>query len=318
MMTLRTGGRALAAAALLLVGGMVTAEPVHAWDELGHRVVARIAWDHMTPAARARAIELLMAAPQDAALLELFPRDGRPLEVRQREYFIMASVWPDLIRGSRFPGAAGQSYAHSEWHYVNHFWEQPRPGARGVPRPDMGRAGLLVEKLQEFDGPLGDASRPLPERAVELAWVLHLVGDGHQPMHNSARVTPQEPEGDRGGNLFLLNGRLNLHSYWDRQAGPSFPWTRGDTSSADYVGSIAQRVVARHPLSSVRHRLHPGEVERWSLEGAEIAMRHLYPANLRRGEAPPRSYRAMAQRIAAERLAMAGYRLADYLNRNLG
>jgi hypothetical protein len=304
--------------AALLGAGLAAPAPLHAWDELGHRVVARIAWDHMTPAARAKAVELLMAAPADAALLELFPRDGRPLAIRQREFFIMASVWADLIRPGRFPGAPGAEYARSDWHYVNHFWEQSRPGARGVPRRDLAVAGLLVDRLREFDGPLGDDSRPAAERAVELAWVLHLVGDGHQPLHNSARITPVEPEGDRGGNLFLLHGRLNLHSFWDRLAGPAYPWAPGDTSSAAYVGSIADRIVAMHPRASFEGRLHPGNPERWSLEGAEIAMRHLYPADLRRGERPPPHYVHMARRIAAERLALAGYRLADYLNRNLG
>jgi hypothetical protein len=302
----------------LLAAGVAAPAPLHAWDELGHRVVARIAWDHMTPAARAKAIELLMVAPADAGLLDLFPRDGRPLAVRQREYFIMAAVWADLIRPSRFPDTPGAAYARSDWHYVNFFWEQPRLGARGVPRPDVPHAGRLLERLEAFDGPLGDETRPAAERAIELAWVLHLIGDAHQPLHNSARINPQDPEGDRGGNAFELNGRLNLHSFWDRQAGPAFPWVPGDTAAADYVGSIADRIVARHPRSAFAGRLHPTDHERWSREGMEIAMQHLFPADLRRGHAPPPHYRRMAQRIAAERLALAGYRLAEYLNRNLG
>ena len=58
-------------------------------------------------------------------------------------------------------------------------------------------------------------------KAVALAWLLHLVGDIHQPLHCSSRVTPDEalPRGDAGGNTFRLDDNRNLHGYWDRILG---------------------------------------------------------------------------------------------------
>ena len=98
--------------------------PAHAWDELGDRVVARIAWDHMTPAARQNAIRLLQAAPPNSGIAELMPQTGT-MEERQREWFVWSAVWSDMIRDREHAGAR---YAHADWHYVNFFWEQ-RPTA---------------------------------------------------------------------------------------------------------------------------------------------------------------------------------------------
>ena len=120
--------RRLLAAIFALGGALLTATPVHAWDEVGHKVVARIAWDHMTPRAREQAVALLMAAPQDAGIRALMPGDGRPIADRQRDLFVNTSVWADLIRSRTHPGSR---YAHSDWHYVNFFWE---PGPNGRPR----------------------------------------------------------------------------------------------------------------------------------------------------------------------------------------
>ncbi|HEU4561735.1 MAG TPA: S1/P1 nuclease, partial [Longimicrobium sp.] len=174
----------VAAAALVAVGMM--SRPAYAWDELGHRVVARIAWDRMTPQARASAVRLLMAAPANTGLRELVPA-GLSADEHGRELFVIASVWPDVIRSRSH---VGNRYAHSDWHYVNFFWEQRSPGGPITDRPDR-TDGQLLNQLPGLVRTVGDAQATDSARAVALAWVLHLVGDGHQPLHNSARITPQ-------------------------------------------------------------------------------------------------------------------------------
>jgi hypothetical protein len=77
---------------------LATPCPLFAWNATGHQLVAGIAWDQMTPAARQQAITLLRAAPPDACLLDLFPTDSRPLAVREREFFMRASNWSDIVR----------------------------------------------------------------------------------------------------------------------------------------------------------------------------------------------------------------------------
>lgn len=61
-------------------------------------------------------------------------------------------------------------------------------------------------------------------RGVALRYLLHMMGDLHQPLHTVSRCTPQTPQGDEGGNGFgLLTGSSagdvrNLHSMWDSRA----------------------------------------------------------------------------------------------------
>ena len=120
-------GRA-GAAALVALG--LGARPAYAWDELGHRVVARIAWDHLTPQAQAAAVRLLMNAPANSGIRALAA--DAPEAERGRELFVLAAVWPDIIRNR---GYVGYPYAHSDWHYVNFFWEQREPGSRVLTLP---------------------------------------------------------------------------------------------------------------------------------------------------------------------------------------
>jgi hypothetical protein len=304
----------IAAAALALACVGATATPAYAWDELGHRVIARIAWENMTPQARATAVRLLMNAPEGAGLASLMPATGT-LEERQRELFVWAAVWPDLIRGRQHPG---NRFAQSDWHYVNFFWEQRPDGVR-VDRDDKGTAGELLNQLARIRGELAQPSRADSLRAVDLAWAMHLVGDAHQPLHNNARITAEHPDGDRGGNSFRLQGPYpysNLHAYWDALVGISVPWAPGDRTEAEYVGSIAQRLQREWPRARLARQVLPGEYERWSREGLRIAQNTAY--NTPEGQRPSARYRRIAWNSVEPRLALAGYRLAEMLNRALG
>jgi hypothetical protein len=310
MRPFRTALIALAALAL-------ASRPAYAWDELGHRVVARIAWDNLTPAARAAAVRLLMNAPANTGLREMLP-PATPEAERGRELFVLAAVWPDVVRSRTHMGNA---YAHGDWHYVNFFWEQPVPGGPGHALPEHPLDGQLLNQLPRLQATLADPAAGDSARSVALAWLLHLVGDAHQPLHNSARITPQDPQGDRGGNLFLLGGlypRNNLHAYWDSLVGFAVPWQVGITSEADYVGSVAGWLERRYTPGWGRSRLFPGEFRRWSQEGAGIAQRSLYPVWLTRGQRAPDRYQPLAWSTAQPRLALAGYRLAALVNAAVG
>lgn len=305
-------------AALAVVVGAALPGPAHAWDKLGHKVVARIAWDHMTPAAREGAVSLLMQAPEDAGIRALLPEDGRPMAERQRDLFVNTSYWADLIRSRSHPG---NRYAHSEWHYVNFFWEQQRPGGPVIQRPDKGTAGELVAQEARIVREMVDTSRPAGDRAVDLAWLLHLVGDAHQPLHNSARITPQDPEGDRGGNDFQLAGIYpfnQLHGYWDSLIGFSEPWAVGESAEEEYVATVAGRLARRFPHASLRGSLRLGQYEAWGREGLAIAQRFAFPEWLERGRPAPRRYRSHAYAAVDQHVALAGYRLAETLNAAFG
>lgn len=302
---------------LVLIAALpLVASPTAAWDYTGHRVVARIAWDAMSPAARTAAAELLLEAPEDADLRQLLPEDGRPLAERRREHFELAAYWPDMVRHGDFPERR-ERYSRGQWHYTNFFWEQ---GSDGEPRErtDLQPAAVnVVERLEALDAALADPEVPAEDRAIYLAWILHLVGDVHQPLHTAARVTASEPEGDRGGNLFELADDRNLHSWWDgvirRGHFRWFFW-----SDDAYVERIARAITERYPRSDFTAGIEPGAYESWAREGFETATERLYPPELERGREPPAAYERMALEIAERRVAQAGYRLADLLERRLG
>ena len=279
-------------------------------------MIARIAWENLRPETRARAIALLRAAPADADLASLLPDDGRPLAERERTLFERAATWPDIVRDEAF-AERNATYHHGNWHYINHFWEQDANG-----RPlDVDRLRPqdvnVVERLQALEVSVADPGREAAQRGVDLAWILHLGGDIHQPLHTSARVTATEPEGDRGGNLFkLATEKDDLHWYWDCLLSKAYP-RRGQESEAEQIERVVGKLQRRHPRTSFVGQLEPGRYEAWVQTGLALSKTEVY-RGVERGKAPGRRYEKKAIRIAVPRIALAGYRLAEILERSLG
>jgi S1/P1 nuclease len=310
--------------ALLL---FLPAGTVRAWDAIGHQLIARIAWDQLTPATKTKVIALLQTAPDDACLLGLFPNDARPLDVREREFFVRSSTWPDLVR----PASPDDTrpcirFHHADWHFINFFWEgisgatdksAPRdrddiaiPPINGVERVTLFRSNPPCAT--------GSCDPPAEERPMLPAWIIHIVGDLHQPLHTSARVTTRtdELQGDRGGGRFNLGTAeqpFSLHSYWDGIVKFSIRRKQGESEHA-YVERLAAQFAAQHPPSAFSGRLQPGDVKAWSLEGFVTTKATIYPATLQRGQLPDEQYRTATLAHARQAIALAGYRLADLLN----
>lgn len=147
-----------------------------AWGSTGHRAVGRVAEHHLGPAA-ARAVADLLA-PDTLAF---------------------ASTWADEIR------------SETEWSKADPWHFTTVPDGQPVEAAVKGPAGDVLEALARFERVLADRSAPRTERAQALKWVVHLIGDLHQPLHVGR-------EGDRGGNdvLVLWFGEpSNLHTVWD-------------------------------------------------------------------------------------------------------
>jgi hypothetical protein len=300
---------AVAACATLL-----SPRPAHAWDEVGHMVVARIAWESMTPEARANAVAILRGAPANTGIATLADQPFWAGDDPGRGLFVRSSTWADIIRWRE---AVGHGYHQASWHYVNFFWEQPVPGGPGreLPRQHLGQA---VDSLQAFLNELSSDVVAPERKAVVLAWVLHLAGDVHQPLHASARVSPADPEGDKGGNDFKLGGRSNLHGFWDGSVTRAdAQWHPGQRTVSDLVGGMAQGIMHRFPMRSMTHDVQVTDVEQWARGSFLTAKDRLYPPMLHRDQPPPAAYDAMSKRIAERAVALAGYRLATALNHDL-
>lgn len=208
------------------------AAPARAYWEYGHETVARIAWLQMQPDTRAKVAALL----RQGRLLET---PGCPVATIEQ-----ASYWADCIKplGDRF------SYAYS-WHYQN--VDVCKPFDLKAACKDGNCVSAQVERHARL---LADRSVPTRERLQALAFLVHFVGDLHQPMHAG-------DHGDLGGNRVAANygvigGRTNLHGIWDG-------WLAERAISTPPAGAAA--LLGQIP-SSERERIAGGTVEDWSRE----------------------------------------------------
>ena len=293
---------------------VLAARPAYAWDDFGHRLVARIAWEEMTPQARARAIRILQGAAPDTRLLQGFG-PGTLSPQRQIDLFVSGATWPDNVR-PQDPRAT--KYHVRDRHFTDIFWEQRRDF--GPIRPSsLSESGDLLKDVGQLRADLTGTDRA--RAAVALAWLQHLVGDIHQPLHASGRVTPREPQGDQGGNLFELeslgNGRRRtLHSVWDGIVTRSVQRRQGERDEA-FLARVAAEVMQRHPRSRFGAEIGQQEFRQWAEASVRIAQRSVYRPPLVRNQAAPARYQRAAFQAAEPRIALAGYRLADLLNRAL-
>ena len=304
-------------AVCLIAFALLLPQSAAAWNATGHEVVARIAWEKMKPQTRVKLIALLMQAPKDADLASLLPNDGRPLMERERDLFLLAATWPDVVRSDDSPERK-KRYHHSVWHYTNLFWKQVNGVAVDVTELQPEKINI-VERLGFLQDDIvnnADAS----QRAIDVAWILHLVGDIHQPLHTSARVTETELTGDQGGNLFKLTPQgtakedeRSLHGLWDNILNDSIKRKKNETNT-EYANRVAARIMKSYPASKLKTPMKQGDYAAWAQEGFVTAKTNVYPAWLKRFQPAPDKYRKQADKIAEPAIALAGYRLAAMLD----
>jgi hypothetical protein len=287
------------------------------WNEVGHKITAYIAWQRMAPDVRERLIKLLREAPEDSQIATFyFSYGSQSRETRERDFFMLISTWADMIKDRDFP-TRNHRYNHSNWHYTDTPWTMKDGKIEILPTAADG--GLALERIKEFDGTIrGTASDA--QKAVAIAWLLHLIGDIHQPLHVSARVTDLEPKGDQGANLFLLTPagtpkaqQKNLHSFWDSIIEENDPNSK-DLCDADYVIPNAEKIMKMFPFTKLQGELLPAKFEDWARESLMLAQTEVYSPDLKRNEPPPARYRKKALKIAQRRMALGGYRLGELFN----
>ena len=306
---------------LVCIVMLCASTPLFAWDEVGHKITAYIAWQRMTPAVRDRVHKILMAAPEDSQIASYYPTYGaRTEDLRKREYFMFMATWADVIRDRNFE-TRYKNYNKSNWHYYDRFWTVKNGKIEYLPAPEDG--GQALDRLKIYSemirGRANDA-----QKAVAIAWLEHLIGDLHQPLHTSARVTDLEPKGDQGANLFLLTpqgtpraNQENLHWFWDSIVVRNMPNKKNECDS-DFIDPIAEKFMKKYPFAKMQSRLAMGRFEDWTDESLKMAQEGVFSADLIRFQMPSEKYKKKALKIAEERLALAGYRMGEMFNQAFG
>jgi hypothetical protein len=299
---------------------LMLATAAFSWDDTGHKTTAYIAWQQMTPATRDAVIKILRSAPEDSDLSAYYMQSAEGEEIRKLEYFMLAATWADIVRDRTLENRY-KKYHKSNWHYDDTFWKQVGGAVEVLPKVDEG--GLAVTKLADFDK-AARSSASDKDKAIAIAWIEHLTGDIHQPLHTSARVTDREPKGDQGGNLFLLTPegtprekQQNLHWFWDSIIGRNTP-LKGDTCERDYIASVARRIMKKYPASSLSSAIKLGAYEEWRKESFALNATDVFSPDLVRFQMPSEKYKRNAFRVAERQLALAGYRLGGTLNQIFG
>ena len=236
------------------------------WYDLGHRIVARIAEERLTPHTKEAVRDIL---------------GGQSLAD--------ASVWADNIRQYRHDADA--------LHFVN----VPLSATAYDSRRDCPHRKCIIAAIASDTQVLANPAASPVDRAEALRFLVHFVGDLHQPLH----VTDN---GDRGGNqrtVYLLGDSMNLHRVWDGELLKPF-----GLSESSYLDQLHREMDTLDLEALAR-----GTVAEWAMEGHRIAVEHAYrlPPDGRLGDAYVRANRPFVDHA----LIAAGVRLARLLNQSL-
>jgi hypothetical protein len=314
---------------LAALAGLILLPRAEAWNNTGHQAVALIACFELDDGSKKAMFDLLKNHPHTNIAIKggmNFFTAERPAGVNEVDWAILrAATWPDFVRPPKFSHLTPEQIKEHEIYKYHdgdrHFINKPFvvKGFKGQVPPDKVTTTIL-EGLKNAERDLKDTNLPKAKRAVALCWLLHLVGDLHQPLHCTILVSKDFPDGDRGGNSFLI-GSTNLHSYWDELLG-------GDKVSFAHLENLTL-TIHRAPQwqKDKLKELKTSGYEAWADESFALAVTVAYRngelsgAHKNHGhddgalEIPPfpSDYRDEAQPIAQRRIAVAGYRLAEKL-----
>jgi hypothetical protein len=272
--------------------------PAYAWGDLGHEVVGLIASNYLDPAVRTKVNAILA---------------GDTTHLTANTTIDSEATWADKFRDS----SSAHRTRTAKWHFVDIEITAPNLTTACFGRPALSAGTLasngpasdcVVDKIEEFQTELLSSATSAAERREALQFLLHFVGDVHQPLHSS-------DDNDAGGNDKTVTApgiaSGSLHHYWDTE----FVNLLGSSESA-----IAQSLIA-NITATQRTQWSAGTADDWSMESFTIAQNHTYgllPAPTSTDHyGLLASYVTDAKKVVATQLSKAGVRLAFVLNNAL-
>ena len=250
-----------------------------AWGREGHRLTALVAEQYLTPATKAEVVKLL----HTETLADVAP-------------------WADSYR-SDHPETG-------KWHYVDIpkaevQFDRGRDCPVSQADPKSPWRDCVTDRILYFEGRLGDESLSSEERAFALKFLVHLIGDIHQPFHAMGD--------DRGGNGIAVSFlgsttcgsyKCNLHGVWDTSI-----IEEERLSEQAYTDKLLKQI-----KDNQWERLAGGEPTAW----ANVSHHYAVQAEAPNGALLTRPYVTEEGKVVDAQLALGGLRLARVLNRILG
>jgi hypothetical protein len=245
----------------------IHASSVLAWGIEGHKTVALIAESRLDAVAQSE-VRQLLALEGASSLADV-------------------ASWADQIRGTE-PGL------------ISHAVRIPFDATAYDPKRDCGRKGkCVVYGIERYEAILGQKDAPAADRLRALKFVVHYVGDIHQPLHAIKETG--------GATVQLAKREFTLHKVWDTISVRSLKTPPAEL--ATYLLSGNPTVPQRTP-------------EEWAMESHDIARTYIYGGDIQRADstlkmALPKRYLKDISPVVKARLTDAGLRLGTLLNRVL-
>jgi S1/P1 nuclease len=311
----------------LVLSGLLAPRAARAWDDFGHMEVAAVAYGSLTAKTKTKVEALLKLNPAYPNWIV-----GAKIADRPRAAFMRAATWADSIKADpaytsdvQTAPTAGQNVGygdhlrHAYWHFV----DQPfSPDGTALVQPPAPNAATQLPILRAA---LGAATTSDDVKSYDLVWLLHLVGDVHQPLHCVSRYDAGDPAGDRGGNNVKITGAAQppvcddprycpfgppneLHAFLDDIGGSGY-------ATAPAADAAAKLATAPKTAAAMK------DESVWIAEGLDLARTKVYLAPIGAGDGPfavTPAYQADMSELGKKRIALAGARLATLLNDALG
>jgi hypothetical protein len=279
-----------------------------AWWSVPHMLVAEIAYQHLNPTAKAK--------------VDVWVKEFHSMH-EGYDTFAKISLWMDDVE------KVGRLPCLKPCHYFTTCYAPKRPDYHDKQLGDAGvnvvvainnaRRGLSVPNVSPW------------ERSLHLAMLLHCTGDVHQPMHCASHFSENSDkhDGDRGGNRHKVRGARwrNLHQVWD-DGGGTFPRVERVKGQSEVTTALAKfnpssyaellyKEVYSGEEGDTLKSVHASVLD--PSEWAKESYAHVPTCyELEHGGVPSLEYIEKVKKICRVRVAMAGLRLAEILNQDLG
>jgi len=197
-----------------------------------------------------------------------------------------ACNWPDAVRET----------GEWEWSQPQHYINIPRGDFTYLESRDCPDQICATQAIKKYATELANQDASKQGRQQAFAWLCHLVGDLHQPMHAGFAD-------DRGGNQFEIvvrNENMNLHRFWDSEL---------INHHTDGWRDLVGRLQTNSPTVATSDR-SPESVNSWTDESHVLAVEKAYPASKKIDDV----YEQQSWELAQQRMSMAASRLAQVIN----